>query len=188
MVRSNERKKASVDDWLEDLATGTEVITKISWPSLALSLIVDRNSNYFCCSFTPFSKFPHHTNPIPSLSLENGNTFTQVMVQSQAQDASYCSSCRWLSYCSVLIHSSWTFRGRPISMFVTKASSNSPHIGSSPLNISGQSMMYISQHLSQSTVIYCGYFIINSPTNLTISSLRVRSMSASLTKPKSLGA
>lgn len=177
-----------MDDWWEALATGTEVITRISWLSLAPSSTPDRNSNYVCCSFTPFSKFPHHTNPIPSLSFDNGNTFTQVVVQAQAQDASYCSSFRWLSYCSVLIHSSWTFRGRHISMFVRKASYNNPHIGSRPLIISGQSMMYVSQHWSHTTMIYSWLFIFNSLTNLTISSLRVRSMSVSLTKPKSLGA
>lgn len=67
--RERKGKNARVDGRLEDLDTGTEII-KVSWPSIALYSIVGSNLSKFCCSCTPFSTFPHHTNPIPNLSLD----------------------------------------------------------------------------------------------------------------------
>lgn len=54
---------APVNNWLDDLATGTEIIIKIRWLSHALYYSLDSR---LCCSFS----FTHQTDPIPNLSLD----------------------------------------------------------------------------------------------------------------------
>lgn len=162
MLKSIARKNVSMNKWLEDPVTGTKLIIKTSWWSLALYYIMEGN---FLPQFSSFysGSMPHQsTTP----SLQMGQSF-HVTVQSQAQDAILFFIFQMILCCFVLIHSENFTAELPEAYF--------SHLWETPLPvtlISGQvHSMYLVKawctlhrmyhHLQ---VHICDYFIMASPT------------------------
>lgn len=116
---------ASVNNWLDDLATGTEIIIKIRWLSHALYYSLDSR---LCCSFS----FTHQTDPIPNLSLDMATLSLSLWSNIKPKKLVIHLSGDWLHTALLWFTAKLSEAG--LFFVCEKTSPSNLHIGPSPLN------------------------------------------------------